>query len=54
MADGSPRKRPYEPELWITGDTEVTLEGDTYDSPQIILGKRDRAALQKGPYATNR
>jgi hypothetical protein len=54
VAGGAPRKAPYEPELWITGEKEVTLDEEVYAAPQIVLGKKERTALVKGIYAAKR
>jgi energy-coupling factor transporter ATP-binding protein EcfA2 len=53
-AIGQPRKKPYVAAFAVVGPSEVTIEGERYDQPQLVQLKGDRAGLAKGPYAANR
>lgn len=56
IAKGPTRKKPYETRFVVTGREDVTLDGTSYDQPQLAhLGDdRDRKALMSGPYAAGR
>lgn len=53
-AEGAPRKKPYAPRLFVTGNREVTLEKRPYAAPTLVLEEKDLKGLAKGPYAVNK
>jgi hypothetical protein len=53
-AAGSPRKKPYSAAFAVTGATEVSIDGESYDQPQLVQLSNDRRGLMKGPYAATR
>jgi AAA domain, putative AbiEii toxin, Type IV TA system len=58
MADGAPRKTPYQASFAVVGDQPEDIDGAELTAPQILLRgnpkEKQYRGLLKGPYAVNK